>query len=75
MIYPGGGNAVPIEIKSSRTWNDRFAKGVAYFQKISGQKQKGMPVYDGELEFETDQWIATNFRTVFPKLQALIATD
>ncbi|MCP4610663.1 MAG: ATP-binding protein [Planctomycetes bacterium] len=75
LIYPHGSNAIPIEIKSSRTWNERFAKGVAYFQKISGQKEKGIVVYDGELEFENDQCVATNFRTIFSKLQALIATD
>lgn len=75
LIYPHGSNVISIEIKSSRTWNNRFAKGVAYFQKISGQTQKGMVVYDGDLTFENDKCAATNFRNVFTKLQALIASD
>jgi uncharacterized protein len=75
LIYPHGTSAIPIEIKSSRTWNDRFAKGVAYFQKISGQTQKGVVVYDGDLEFENDQCVVTNFKTMLQKLQSLITTD
>jgi len=75
LLYPGAGASIPIEIKSSRTYNKHFQKGVTYFQKISGQPQKGMVIYDGDLEFETEQHIATNFRTMLQKLQKLIEPD
>ena len=71
LIYPNGNEPIPIEIKSSRTYNTQFQKGIKYFQKISGQTNKGMLVYDGDLEFENEHTVATNFRTMFKSLQQL----
>lgn len=72
LLFPKGNQAVPIEIKSSRTWNDRFAKGVNYFQKITGSAQKGMVIYDGDLEFENDKFASSNFRSMFTTIKKLV---
>jgi uncharacterized protein len=69
LIYPKGSCFVPIEIKSSRTYNPQFQKGIQYIQKISGQSDKGMVIYDGDLRFENEQAVVTNFREMFGRLQ------
>jgi predicted AAA+ superfamily ATPase len=40
VIYAQGNALTPIEIKSSRTWNKDFAKGISYFQKIVPEVSK-----------------------------------
>ena len=67
LLFPSGSNFIPIEIKSSRTFNKRFLRGVEYFQKISNTNAKGILIYDGDLEITTDTYSTVNFRN-FEKL-------
>lgn len=48
-VYKKGAELIPIEIKSSETFNSRFMKGIDYFKSISqGKVTKGYCVYAGE---------------------------
>jgi len=51
---------LPIEIKSSESWHADFAKGLRYFQKVSGVA-KGHVVYAGDLEWEGETFSVHNF--------------
>lgn len=62
LLYPNGSRYVPVEIKSSRTYRKDFLKGIHYFQKISAQREPGLLIYDGELEFDADDAAVRNFR-------------
>jgi predicted AAA+ superfamily ATPase len=64
LLYPKGPQYIPVEIKSSRTYRKDFLKGIHYFQKISGQNEPGLLIYDGDLEFETDDSVVRNFRNI-----------
>lgn len=55
---------VPMEIKSSETWNPRFAKQVAYFRKVVPQSHKGYVIYAGDLTPETEDYTAIHFGDV-----------
>lgn len=56
---------MPIEIKSSRTYHETFLKNLNYYHKISSGSEKGILVYDGDLEFERDNIRVRNFRSIF----------
>jgi uncharacterized protein len=49
-----------IEIKSSQSWHADFAKGLKYFQKVSGVAG-GQVVYGGDLEWEGETFSVHNF--------------
>lgn len=51
---------LPIEIKSAETWHKDFAKGIKYFQKLSGTGD-GHVVYGGSLEWEGESYSVRNF--------------
>lgn len=67
LLYTVDGNTTPVEIKSSRTYNSEFTKGIKYFQKISKTNNRGLVMYDGDLQPSTDIADFRNFRTVFTK--------
>jgi len=51
---------LPVEIKSSETWHQDFAKGVKYFQKLSSVTE-GHVVYGGTIEWEGDGLSVRNY--------------
>jgi predicted AAA+ superfamily ATPase len=63
-LYPKGGEYIPIEIKSSRTFQADYIKGIRHYQKISGSPTPGLLIYDGDLEPETESLTTLNFRNV-----------
>ncbi|WP_319526053.1 ATP-binding protein [uncultured Desulfosarcina sp.] len=65
LLYPSGSFFIPIEIKSSRVYRGEFLKGIRYFQKLSGSKQSGMLVYDGDLEVDREDAVIRNFRNAW----------
>jgi len=67
LLYTVDGNTTPVEIKSSRTYNSEFTKGIKYFQKISKTNNRGLVMYDGDLQPSTDIADFRNFRAVFTK--------
>lgn len=68
LLYPDGNRYIPMEIKSSRTYQKDFLKGIHYFQKLTGQADDGMLIYDGELEMETSSARIRNYRSAFTDL-------
>lgn len=51
VIFKDGHNLIPIEIKSSKTFNSDFLKTLQYFQKLVGDRSpKGYLIYAGEQE-------------------------
>lgn len=65
LLFPEGSSHIPVEIKSSRTYNDDFLKGIRYFQKISGTHQPGLLIYDGDLEMDKKEARVRNFRNIW----------
>lgn len=51
---------LPVEIKSSLTWHPDFAKGLKYFQKVSGVAH-GSVVYGGDLEWDGEGLSVRNY--------------
>lgn len=47
LIYDKSSTLIPIEIKSGKTINEEYFKGIKFWQKISGN-QKGFIVYAGD---------------------------
>ena len=51
VIFKEGHNLIPIEIKSSKTYNSAFLKGLLFFQKmVKDRALKAYLIYTGEQE-------------------------
>ena len=51
VIFKQGNNLIPIEIKSSKTYNPEFLKKLQFFQNLVGPRApKGYLIYAGEQE-------------------------
>jgi predicted AAA+ superfamily ATPase len=64
VIYAQGNALTPIEIKSSRTWNKDFAKGICYFQKIVPEAKNGILIYAGKEKLEFEKFSAQPFTQI-----------
>ena len=51
---------IPIEIKSSETFNTDFHKGIAYFHKLVPSSTPGFILYNGERDTEFHGTLVTN---------------
>ena len=49
LIFKKGRRLIPIEIKSSMTFNTDFTKGIDYFKKIASNAGNGTVIYNGEM--------------------------
>ncbi len=54
-----------VEIKSSESWHSDFARGLKYFQKISGVSG-GHVIYGGDLEWEGETFSVHHFAKTAP---------
>ena len=61
ILYKQGSYLTPVEIKSSATFHQSFAKGILKFQKISENSQKGYIVYSGDFTPESENFSVINF--------------
>ncbi len=61
LLIPGV-SYTPVEIKSARTFREDFIRGIRYFRKLSNPQGAGLLLYDGDLDFETDNVKVRNFR-------------
>ncbi len=68
LLFPKDNWYVTIEIKSSRTYQKEFFKGIRYFQKISNQSDPGVLIDDGYLEMETPAPYIRNYRSAYEDL-------
>ncbi|OGV56819.1 MAG: AAA family ATPase [Lentisphaerae bacterium GWF2_44_16] len=49
LIFKKGRQLIPVEIKSSMTFNSDFTKGIDYFRKIARDAVNGTVIYNGEM--------------------------
>ena len=65
LLYPEKDGMLAVEIKSARTFQPHFLKGIRYYQKLSGGGT-GMVVYAGDREIDADTYVTRNFLNAFP---------
>lgn len=65
IIYKTGHHLIPIEVKSSQTFQIDFLKGLKHFKKLMGDKiDIQFLVYDGEFEQKSDDLQIVNFKHI-----------
>lgn len=64
LLFENQRKLVPIEIKSSSTFNSKFLKGLNKFQGLSPKASSGYLIYSGDLAFESDKHSVLNFRAL-----------
>jgi len=64
IVFKQGSQLIPIEVKSSSTFNKVFAKSIQKFQKLTQQAQKGYVVYAGDFKAETETYEIINYLDV-----------
>lgn len=63
LIYKKGHQLIPIEIKSSMTFNTSFLKSLVFFQKIANQRvTRSYLIYSGEQEQTIQNTILLNYK-------------
>ena len=63
LIIKQGSQLIPIEIKSSSTFNKTFLKGLDYFKAITKERtSSGYVIYSGQQEQQLKQWQVINFK-------------
>jgi hypothetical protein len=68
LVLRRGNQLIPVEIKSSGTYQPDFLKGLNYFEKLFGKRvTESWLIYDGKLEQAGSQKIM-NYRTYALKM-------
>jgi len=63
MVFRQGPKLIPIEIKSSQTFNPDFLNGLNYFKSVFPERvEKEFVIYDGQIE-QTGQLSILNYKT------------
>jgi predicted AAA+ superfamily ATPase len=72
LLFKIGNHLIPIEIKSSQTFNTQFLSGLQYFKKIAGERcTQGYLIYAGEQEQKIDIFQLMNFTHVSKIIAAI----
>ncbi len=61
ILYKQGSQLIPIEIKSSATFNKIFTKSIHKFHKLTPNTKKGYIIYSGEFTVETETYQVVNY--------------
>jgi len=61
LLFKQGSRLIPIELKSSFTFNKVFAKGIKKFQQLTVNADAGYIVYAGDFTPTTDNYQVLNF--------------
>lgn len=65
LLFKSGNNLIPIEIKSSRTFNTEFLKGLKYFRTVTEARCPfGFLIYAGDQEQRIDIFQVVNYKNV-----------
>ncbi len=62
VIIQSGYNLIPVEIKSSQTFDRNFLKNLHYFQELTSKAVHGFLIYDGEIEQPLEKITLLNYR-------------
>jgi len=72
MVFRQGPKLIPIEIKSSQTFNPDFLNGLNYFKSVFPERvEKEFVIYDGQIE-QTGQLSILNYKTLSKKMAEYI---
>jgi predicted AAA+ superfamily ATPase len=72
LVFRKGRNLIPLEIKSSQTFNPDFMKGLDYFKSLfPGRIENEYLIYDGQIE-QTDKRSILNYRTFSKNIEEYI---
>lgn len=72
LLFKSGNNLIPIEIKSSSTFNIDFLKGIKYFQEIAESRAPyGYLIYSGSQEQRIKSVQILNFNNCARALESL----
>jgi uncharacterized protein len=70
VIYKHGHELIPIEIKSSMTFNSSFLKSLNFFQKLNPERaKKGFLIYAGNQEQNIHSFTLLNYNHTFKALE------
>ncbi len=75
LIIETGYGAVPVEIKSGKTINDSFFKGLNFFRKLSDRHKYGGLIYAGDQELRLKKTIIQNYAHIYDIYEELIEKD
>jgi predicted AAA+ superfamily ATPase len=64
IVFQDGRELVPIEIKSSSTFNTKFLKGINKFQSLTDRSGNGVLIYSGDLTPESEKYSVINFQDI-----------
>lgn len=64
IVYKQGRNLVPIEIKSSSTFNSNFVKGIKKFQGLTNFATKGYVIYAGDISSDKEDYSIINYKEI-----------
>ncbi len=65
IIYKSGNDLIPIEVKSSHTFNELFLKGLKYFHALAPQRiHTGYLLYSGDIEQKIHNFQLLNIRNL-----------
>ncbi|MCB1118513.1 MAG: ATP-binding protein [Chlamydiia bacterium] len=65
VIIKSGNELIPVEIKSAKTFNTDFLKGLRYFRKLVPERTtRGYVIYAGDQEQMVDGFQLLNYRNV-----------
>lgn len=65
LIYKQGSQLVPIEIKSSQTFNPYYLKNLNFFKKLVNERMnKGFLIYSGDFEQSMKEFKLINFKNL-----------
>lgn len=64
LLIEEGSRVVPVEIKSGRTVNESFFKGLNYYRKISHSEEKGIVLFGGEYQQKREYSLVTSWKNI-----------
>ncbi len=75
VIIDTGYGPVPVEIKSGKTINDSFFKGLNYFRKLSGKHKKSGLIYGGDRTYLFKNTKIKNYAEVYEMYDELVKSE
>jgi len=72
LLFKQGSKLIPIEIKSSFTFNKVFAKGIKKFQQLTINAYTGYIVYAGDFTPTTDSYQVLNFLDIEKSFKKIV---
>lgn len=73
LVIKRGNDLIPIEIKSSKTFNKDFLKGLKYFNSLVSERcLYGFLIYDGDQEQKVQSFYLLNYKNATKTIEAML---